>query len=230
MKAALVLGGTGAVGSAVLRALRARDVAATFTWSRSREKAEALARELGHTPARVDLADAAALTALIGGLAPDLGVWCAGALDPAPALETTDEAWDRAQAVNVRAPFVAARELARGMAARGGGSIVLVGALDRGQSLPIPPAFAAAHGALGALAMALAKEVGPRGVRVNVVALGLLDRGLSLGLPPRTRQDYLAYSALRRFGTPDEAARAIAWLALDDRFTSGKVLAVNGGL
>ncbi|MBX3470502.1 MAG: SDR family oxidoreductase [Planctomycetes bacterium] len=235
MTRALVVGGTGVVGAAVLRVLRARGVDATFTYLRTHARAEALAAETGHRPVALDLADAAAVTALVRGLfegdaAPAVAVLCAGVLEPTPALDLDDAAWDRAQAVNARGPFVACRELARGMAARGGGDIVVVGALDRGQSLPIPVAFAAAQGLLGALVMALAREVGPRGVRVNLLALGLLDQGLSLGLPGAARADYLEYSALRRFGTPAEAAASIAWLALDNRYMTGKVLAVNGGI
>lgn len=232
---ALVLGGTGAVGEAVLRALRARGVTADFTWLRSEERARALERELGHRARRLDLAEPAALTALVrelfaGDAPPDVAIHCAGVLEAAPALEVTDEAWERAFAVNGRSAFVACRELARGMAVRGRGSIVLVGALDRGQSLPVPVAFACAQGLLGALAMSLAHEVGPRGVRVNVAALGLLERGLSRALSPDARQDYAAYSALRRLGTPEEAALPILWLALDDAAMNGKVLAINGGL
>lgn len=231
MRRAVVFGGTGTVGSAVLRALRARDVRATFTYLRSEDRAQSLARDLGHTPARLDLADAAALTAFVRGLEPvDAAIFCAGVLDPTPALDLDDAAWDRAQAVNARAPFLACRELARGMAARGRGDLVLVGALDRGQSLPVPVSFAAAQGHLAAMTMALAKEVGPKGVRVNLVALGLLDDGLSLGLTKEVRDDYLAFSALRRFGTAGEAAASIVWLALENAYMSGKVLAVNGGI
>lgn len=235
MTRALVVGGTGAVGAAVLRALRARGVAADFTFRRSVERARAHERDLGHRGHEVDLADGAALARLVRGRfeaddPPDAVIHCAGALEPAALAALDDAAWDRAWAVNAGSAFVLGREAARGMTARGRGSITFVGALDRGQSLPIPPAFAAAQGALAAFVMALAREVGPAGVRANLVALGLLDQGLSLGLAPEVRRDYLAYSALRRFGAPDEVAGPIVWLALDDTGMSGKVLAVNGGI
>jgi 3-oxoacyl-[acyl-carrier protein] reductase len=116
------------------------------------------------------------------------------------------------------------------MAERRRGSIVFVCALDRGQSLPLPPAFAAAQGALGALAMALAKELGAAGVRVNAVSLGPLAGGLSTALPARLSTDYETFSALRRRGTAEEAARAIAWMLLDAEFVTGRCLAANGGL
>ena len=107
---------------------------------------------------------------------------------------------------------------------------MLVGALDRAQSLPLPVHFAGTQGMLAAMAMALAKELGPAGVRVNVVALGALTEGISRTLSPRALADYQSLSAFRRLGEPAEAARAIVWLALENRYMSGKVLAANGGI
>jgi 3-oxoacyl-[acyl-carrier protein] reductase len=83
---------------------------------------------------------------------------------------------------------------------------------------------------LAALTMALAKELGPRGIRVNMAALGVLDSGLSRDLDIKLLADYQVFSALRRCGTPAEAARAILWLALENSYMNGKVLPVNGGI
>jgi 3-oxoacyl-[acyl-carrier protein] reductase len=83
---------------------------------------------------------------------------------------------------------------------------------------------------LSAMTMALAKELGPSGIRVNMVALGILDSGLSRELNPKLVADYKTFSALRRLGTPAEAAKAILWLALENTYMNGKVLSVNGGI
>lgn len=107
---------------------------------------------------------------------------------------------------------------------------MLVGGLDRTQSLPLPAQFAASQGALAALAMAVAHEVGRLDIRINVVALGPLESGISQGLAAHRRKDYETFSALRRPGKPDEAAKVIAWLALENSFIQGKVIAVNGGI
>lgn len=226
---ALVFGGTGAVGGALLHALARRGVETVFTYHRQADRAAALARELGQRALPLDLADPAAIEAFFAvlrdqGASPDLFFHCAALLGEGP------EEWDRVIAVNARSAFLASRALAEPMAARGGGDIVLVGALDRGQSLPLPPAFAASQGALGALAMALAKELGPRGIRVNLAVSGLLDAGISRGLGAQLRDDYLSLSALRRLGRPDEVARVLAWLGLDNRYLSGKTVPVNGGI
>lgn len=231
---ALVLGGSGAVGSAVVRALAAAGVPAEFTYYKGEARAMALAAEIDQRAHGCDLRDTAAIVALFdelaaNGRAPDVLVHAAGVLRTESLADSSDAAWDDAQALSCRSALVACRELCRRIAGNGG-DVVLVGALDRGQSLPLPVGFAATQGMLAAMAMAMAKELGPRNIRVNVVALGLLDQGLSIALDPEIRERYLAFSALRRFGTTTEAARAIAFWALENRYVSGKVIAVNGGI
>jgi 3-oxoacyl-[acyl-carrier protein] reductase len=80
------------------------------------------------------------------------------------------------------------------------------------------------------MTMALAKELGASGVRANMIALGILDQGLSGGMDEALLADYRRFSALRRTGTPAEVARAAVWLALDNRYMTGRVIPVNGGL
>ena len=232
---ALVLGGTGAVGSEVLRAVRAAGVPATFTYHLQAARAGALADELAATPRALDLRDPVAIAALVAALeadgqAPDVLIHCAGVNRAAPLAELTLQDWDDAIAINARSAFLAARALAPGMARAGGGDIVLVGALDRAQSLPLPVHFAASQGLLSALTMALARELGPSNTRVNLVALGVLDGGIARELGAELLADYTAFSAMRRVGTAREAARVIAWLALENRYMSGKVVPVNGGI
>jgi 3-oxoacyl-[acyl-carrier protein] reductase len=228
VKRALVLGGTGAVGSAVLRELARRGVPAAFSYLRSEARAVALARDHGHTAFRVDLADPAATRAALDAQdTPDLVIHCA-AISGALALAEIDlAAWQQAMAINVQSAY----QVCQWIAGRGKPcDIVLVGGLDRAQSLPLPVHFAATQGALSAMVMAVAHELGPHGVRVNLVALGVLDAGISAQLASRRRRDYEKFSALRRAGTPDEAARTIAWLALENTLIQGKVVSVNGGI
>ncbi len=228
VKRPLVLGGTGTVGSAVLRELTRRGHHAVFSYHRSEDKARMLEQELGHKAVRVDLADAAATTAMLDAQDTiDVVIHCAG-VSAGLALPEIDLAtFQQAMAVNVQSAFLACKWVAT-RAKRC--DVVLVGGLDRTQSLPLPAHFAATQGALGALAMAVAHEVGRLDIRVNVVALGPLDSGISQGLAARRRKDYETFSALRRPGKPDEAAKVIAWLALENSFIQGKVIAVNGGI
>jgi 3-oxoacyl-[acyl-carrier protein] reductase len=218
---ALVFGGTGTVGREVLRGLARAGVRTTFTYHRSRERADALAAELSQRALEVDLADPEATRRLVRELPdrPDVFVHAAA---------VADADWTRTLAVNGQSAYVAIEELFR--REKRETHVVLVGALDRAQSLPLPVPFAASQGLLSAMTMAFAKELGAAGLRINMVALGVLDQGLSATLDPRLRSDFLTFSALRRNGTASEAARSILWLALESTFMSGRVLAVNGGI
>ncbi len=233
MRRALVLGGTGAVGRAVVRALHGEGLSVTFTYHRAVDAAAALAADIDGRALPVDLSQTGALAALLA--SPELtdlavAVHCAGELCTASLADLTDADFDRSYAVNARSAFELCRGAGALMTARGGGDIVIVGGLDRAQSLPLPVAYAAAQGMISGLVMAAAKELGPSGVRVNMVALGLLDEGVSSKLAPQLREDYRAFSALRRYGTPGEVARAVAFFVTRNTFVTGRVIAVNGGI
>jgi 3-oxoacyl-[acyl-carrier protein] reductase len=232
---ALVFGGTGTIGSAVLRGLAQAGVPAAFTYFKNSEKAAALSAEHSQRAIRTDLSRPSgareAFEALDAeGRVPDVLIYCAGANCAKSIGDTTAEDWAALQAVNLHGAFVASQELVKRLKPGAGADIVLMSALDRAQSLPLPVAFATTQGAISTMAMALAKELGPRGVRVNVLALGALDDGMSRGLGEKLLSDYKSFSALRRVGKAEEAVQAALWLALENTYMSGKVFAANGGI
>jgi NAD(P)-dependent dehydrogenase (short-subunit alcohol dehydrogenase family) len=208
VKRALVLG-TGAIGSAVVRGLAARGV-----------ESKAVSRSTG-----VDLANADQVRALFRDPY-DILVHCAAIHPPADA--SIDE-FDAAVALSGRATYVAIRAFAEARAGQPG-HVILVGALERAQSLPLTPAFAASQGMLGPLAMAFAKELGPKGILVNLVTGGLTGSGASARLSAEQKATYEKLSALHRLATPDEIAAPVVFLALDNAYMTGKTLAANGGI
>jgi 3-oxoacyl-[acyl-carrier protein] reductase len=234
---ALVLGGTGFVGGQVVRALQLAGVPTSFTWFRNEARAAELVAALEGdqvvakaTACPIDLRDAVAVRSLVVAQAPSVLVHAAVVSSSGSLDDLATNAWDEAHAVNVRSAFVAVQAAVAAMTDAGGGDVVLVGALDRAQSLPLPVHFAATQGALAAMTMALAKELGPRKIRVNMVALGVLDGGIATTLSGKRLVDYKTFSALRRTGTAAEAARAIVWVALENTWMTGKIVPVNGGI
>ena len=89
-------------------------------------------------------------------------------------------------------------------------------------------AYSATKGAVIALTKALAKELGPSGIRVNCVAPGVILTDMCAGLDPETLENLAQDSCVGRNGTPEDVAKAMAYLA-DAEFITGEILAVNGG-
>jgi NAD(P)-dependent dehydrogenase (short-subunit alcohol dehydrogenase family) len=229
---ALVLGGSGHLGSEVLRGLHRAGVPTSFTFHSNEARARALADELGAQPFRSDLRKPDSIHALFDALEavrllPSVLVHTAGIARTEKLQAITAEIWDELFAVNVRSALLACQELARRRFEPT--EVVFTAALDGIHPVPGPAHFAAAQAALLGMTRALAKELGPR-TRVNLVVLGVLDGGVSAQLEPKLLADYKKFTALGRTGTAAEAARAVLWLALENTLMSGATLTVSGGL
>jgi 3-oxoacyl-[acyl-carrier protein] reductase len=237
-KIALVFGGSGTVGRAIVTALAADGAKVAFTYFQNEAAARALLDAVPGSVARqVDLRSASEAGRAIAELRRELGGLTAfvhaAALTSAAVppkfesiLEAEEAALDQLLAVNVKSAFFACRELARDFS----GNIVLLGSIDGAKSVPAPAAYAASKGALSALARALSKELGPQGVKINVVAPGVLEAGSSRSLPEPLRAEYLKHCGLRRYGKVEEIAGLVAWLALRNTYITGQTLVVDGAL
>jgi 3-oxoacyl-[acyl-carrier protein] reductase len=204
-----------------------------------------LAQATGAITARVDLRDRAAAGAWINdiearaGRAVDILINNAGGVAGqahAPIETVTDAAWDEIMAINLGAALATTRACAAGMKAAGRGAIVNItsGAALKASMTGVQAYCAAKHALLG-LTRQLCHELGPYGVRVNSVAPGLVVTN------DATQRQWAAYGAegqrqiveavpLRRLGTPQDIADAVAFLASEKAgFISGQVLSVNGG-
>ncbi len=144
--------------------------------------------------------------------------------------DCTAALWDRVFAVNVRGAFLCCRAALPDMIRKKRGSIVNVSSVWGvvGGSCETP--YSASKAALIGLTRALAKEVGPSGVRVNCVAPGYIETEMNAALTDAEREAIRQDTPLQLLGTPEDAAAAIAFLALDEgRFLTGQVLGCDGG-
>jgi 3-oxoacyl-[acyl-carrier protein] reductase len=231
---ALVTGGSGAIGSAICRALAAQGVEVIVHANSRLEEARRIAAEIGSPHAiAFDVADrAAALAALEPLLDPQpiqIVVNNAGIHDDAAFPAMRGEQWDRVLAVSLDGFFNVTRPLVMPMVRTRWGRIISITsvAADLGNRGQVN--YAAAKGALSAASRALARELGPRGITVNCVSPGLIESPMSAGAFERDAIERMV--PLQRMGTPGDVAAAVAYLASDAAgYVTGQTLPVNGGM
>ena len=240
-KVALVTGGSRGIGAATARRLARDGATVALSYNASSSAAEAVVQSIqaagGTAQAyQADAASADANAALIrqvvgdhGGL--DILVNNAGVYETAPTQDLTDEQYDKNLDVNLRGSFATIREAARHI--RDGGRIVNVGSVVAKTGFPGNGVYGASKAGVAILARAAAKELGARGVTVNTVHPGPIDTDMNPADPEQNpmAETMASFTALGRYGTADEIASAIAFLASPDAaYITGAELTVDGGM
>jgi 3-oxoacyl-[acyl-carrier protein] reductase len=141
------------------------------------------------------------------------------------------EDWDEVLRVDLSGPFHVTKAALRTMLRQRDGSIVNVGSLAGVRGNAGQANYSAAKAGLIGFSKAIAKELGPRNIRVNVIAPGFVATGMVEALGEAARADYVAAIPLGRFGTPQDVADMALFLASDlARYVTGQVFHVDGGL
>jgi 3-oxoacyl-[acyl-carrier protein] reductase len=155
----------------------------------------------------------------------------AGVIQDGPAVRMGGTAWTDVIDTNLTGTYVSIRSVLAGMLRRRSGSIVAVSSVVGVQGNAGQANYAASKAGMLGLVRALAREVGPRGVRVNAVTPGYITTRLTADLPEGHRAGLLARTALGRLGAPEDVAGPVAFLCSPAAaFITGAVLAVDGGL
>ena len=237
-KVALVTGACGGIGQAIC-ARFAREGAAVIAADVAEPPA---ALPQGVTHRRVDVTDESGVQAAMAALDADHGrlhvlVNAAGIEIEGTIEETSLEAWNRIFAINVTGMFLTCKFALPLLRAAGGGSIVNFGSYDGFIADPALAAYCATKGAVHAFTRALACDHGPENIRVNAICPGYIDTPMlqsffgSAGDIDSLKEEVCRVHPVRRYGTPEDAANLVNWLASDEAgYASGQLWVLDGGL
>ena len=186
--------------------------------------------------AAVDVSDFAALAAAIEKAAEthgrlDILVNNAGITKDGLALRMSDEDWDTVLNTNLKSAFVAIRAAARHMMRGKFGRIVNIGSTSGVVGNAGQANYAAAKAGLIGLSKTIARELGGKGITCNVIAPGFIQTDMTENLPQQVKDHVMGLMALRRLGTPEDIAAAVAYCTADDAgFLTGQTICVDGGM
>jgi 3-oxoacyl-[acyl-carrier protein] reductase len=238
---AVVTGGNGGIGRAVVRALAAEGCHVGVVGGHDQAAAEAVAREaeaLGVSAlARcADVSDAAQAEAVIAEVGERFGrldilVNNAGITRDSLLLRMTEADWDAVLDVNLKGAFHCTKAALRPMVRQRGGRIVNVASIVGMMGNPGQANYAAAKAGLIGFTRATAREVASRGVLVNAVAPGFIQTRMTDALPESARETLQKQIPLGRLGQPEDIAPVVLFLCLPEAsYITGQVLVVDGGV
>ena len=204
----------------------------TLSYRSGKDEAEAVAQEAGGRAVQADVSDAEQAKALVeaaGDL--DILVNNAGLTRDGLIARMSDDDWRKVIDTNLGGVFHTCRAASRGMMKRRSGAIVNVSSIVGLHGNPGQTNYSASKAGIIGFTKALARELGNRGVRANVVAPGYVDTRLTQVIAGELKELMLTNTPLGRFGTPEDVAGAVRFLCSDEAsFITGDVLLVDGGL
>lgn len=232
MPIALVTGASRGIGAATALALAARGWTVHVNYLKSEEQARAIAAQTGGIAVQADVADMEQVRAMFDRIGPvELLVNNAGIARGGLLTDLSPAEWQRLFDVNITGVYNCSRCAIPHMVHEKSGQIISLASILGVSGGSCEVAYSATKGAVIAFTKALAKELGPSGIRVNCVAPGCIDTDMTANL---TKEDFASLAddtAMCRIGTPEDVADMIALLAEPGaRFVTGQVLGIDGGL
>ena len=153
----------------------------------------------------------------------------AGISESTPFTEYTEETFDKVMDLNVKGVFNATRAASECMVSRGEGVILSTSSMVSIYGQPSGFAYPASKFAVNGLTVSLARELGPKGIRVNAVAPGITETDMMKAVPKEIIEPMIKQIPLRRLGQPEDIANAFVFLASDEAsYITGVVLSVDG--
>ncbi len=229
MATVVITGGSRGIGAAAVALFAQRGDRVYFLYEKNHAAARAVAEHTGATPICCDVADGEAVAQAFRQI-PEVDILiCNAGISQFGLMKDTSEAqWNRIFDVNVKGIFHCVNAATPSFLQKQKGCVITVSSMWGVVGASCEAAYSATKGAVIALSKALAKELGPSGVRVNVIAPGVILTDMCAHVQPEILEEMGTQSSVGRNGNPEDVAKAMAYLA-DAEFVTGEVLNINGG-
>jgi 3-oxoacyl-[acyl-carrier protein] reductase len=231
-RTALVTGASRGIGRSIATELSGAGASVVLSYRTGAAEAEALATEIGGRAVQADVSDSASASALVEEAGDvDILVNNAGVTRDGLLVRMSDDDWSTVIDTNLASCFYTCRAAARGMMRKRAGTVVNISSIvgihgNWGQTN-----YAASKAGIIGFTKSLARELGSRNVRANVVVPGYVKTQLTDVLPEAATNAMLQNTPLGRLGDPEDVAGAVRFLCSDEAsFITGAVLLVDGGL
>ena len=229
MTTTVITGGSRGIGAAAVRQFAKAGHRVFFLYEKNHEAARAVAEETGATAICCDVADGEAVKKAFSQIGDIDNLICnAGICHYGLLSMISREEWDRLFAVNVGGIYTCVNAAMGSFLSRQSGCIVTVSSMWGRVGASCEAAYSATKGAVIALTKALAKELGPSGIRVNCVAPGVIQTDMCASVDPEIMKEMAEDTPAGRNGTPEDVAKAMEYLVNADIIT-GHILNVDGG-
>ena len=239
MKTVVVTGASKGIGRAVAKEFANNGYNVVICYNKSVSDAQQLLNEVSQTTraiaVKVDVSNEDDVKNMVeitkktfGNI--DVLVNCAGVSDTRLLIDSTKEDYDFVFDTNMRGTYNTCKLVGREMLSNQSGKIINISSIWGLRGGSCESVYSASKGAIIAFTKALAKELGPNGINVNVVAPGFIQTDMTKNVTEEIKQEIMESSALGRLGTPEDVAGVVSFLASEkSNFITGQVISVDGG-
>lgn len=235
---ALITGASGGIGEAAVRALAAKGYNVALGYNKNDEKAEKLVdniRKAGQKAICIsaDLTKEEEVDKLFSEAEKELGgidvlVNCAGIAFESLLQDTTLASWKQIMDINLSTVFLCCKRASGNMIKQKSGAIINIGSVWGEHGAAMETAYSASKAGISGFTKALAKELGPSGIRVNAIAPGWIDTQMNKGYDEQDKNNFALETALCKTGTPEDVAHSLIFLT-ENQFITGQIIRIDGG-
>ena len=240
-RVAIVTGGSRGIGRAIVKKLAEEGANVAFNFLKSEEKALTLKKEIEEKGGnaltfRQDVKDYGAIKMMVEGVKSHFGrldiiVNNAGILRDKALMLMEEQDWEDVISTNLSGAFNLVRAAIVTFMKQKSGNIINITSVAGIKGMPRQVNYSASKAGIIGLTKALAREVGPYNVRVNAIAPGYIDTDMVTGFKEAQKDEILKRIPLNRFGTAEEVAKVVAFVASDAaQYITGQVITIDGGL